>query len=77
MALVTVVVDDAHLDSMDEVAAKLRSGGMQVTQVLRESGVISGSISEDRQDALQRIGGVESIDQQTQFHLPPPESDLQ
>jgi hypothetical protein len=74
MALVTVVVDDAHLDSIDEVAAQLRSGGMQVTQVLRESGVISGSVPEDSKHTLQRIPGVDSIDEQSRFQLPPPES---
>lgn len=77
MGVVTVVVDDAHLSTIDEVAAELRSGGMHVTQVLTEAGVISGSIPDGRKQALQRVAGVESIDEQTRFDLPPPESSIQ
>ena len=77
MAGVTITVDDTHLDRIDEVAAHLRSSGMQVDQVLNEIGVISGSVPDDRRQLLKTVTGVQSVEDTATVQLPPPESPVQ
>jgi uncharacterized membrane-anchored protein len=77
MAGVTITVDDTHLDSIEEVAAHLRSSGMQVDQVLNEIGVISGSVPDDRRQLLKTVTGVQSVEDTATVQLAPPESPVQ
>jgi uncharacterized membrane-anchored protein len=77
MAGVTITVDDTHLDRIEEVAAHLRSSGMQVDQVLNEIGVISGSVPDDRRQLLKTVTGVQSVEDAATVQLPPPESPVQ
>ena len=77
MAGVTVTVDDTHLDRVEEVAAHLRSSGMQVDQVLNEIGVISGSVPDNRRQLLKTVTGVQSVEDTATVQLPPPESPVQ
>jgi hypothetical protein len=77
MSDVSVSVDNDHLDKIDEVAAELRSKGMQVDQVLSEVGVISGSVPDDLRQALETGSGVEGVEEAKSFQIPPPESDIQ
>ena len=77
MSDVNVSVDNDHLDKIGEVAAELRSKGMQVDQVLSEVGVISGSVPDDRRQALETVSGVEAVEEASKFQIPPPESDIQ
>lgn len=77
MAGVTITVDDTHLDRIEEVAAHLRSSGMQVDQVLNEIGVISGSVPDDRRQLLKTVTGVQSVADAATVQLPPPESPVQ
>lgn len=77
MAGVTITVNDTHLDRIEEVAAHLRSSGMQVDQVLNEIGVISGSVPDDRRQLLKTVTGVQSVEDAATVQLPPPESPVQ
>ena len=77
MAGVTITVDDTHLDRIEEVAAHLRSSGMQVDQVFNEIGVISGSVPDDRRQLLKTVTGVQSVEVAATVQLPPPESPVQ
>jgi len=77
MTGVTITVDDTHLDRIEEVAAHLRSSGMQVDQVLNEIGVISGSVPDDRRQLLKTVTGVQSVEDTATVQLPPPESPVQ
>jgi uncharacterized membrane-anchored protein len=77
MAGVTITVDDTHLDRIEEVAAHLRSSGMQVDQVLNEIGVISGSVPDNRRQLLKTVTGVQSVEDAATVQLPPPESPVQ
>jgi hypothetical protein len=77
MSDVSVSVDNDYLDKIGEVAAELRSKGMQVEQVLGEIGVISGSVPDDRRQALETVSGVLAVEEAKRFQLPPPESDIQ
>lgn len=77
MKSITVTVDEAHLTSIHDVAQQLRSQGMHVDQVLESVGVITGSVPDHHYSALKSIEGVSSVDEQHQFHVPPPDADVQ
>jgi hypothetical protein len=77
MATVSVTVADDHLGRIDEIVAELRREGMRVDQVLKEVGVITGSVPDDRLHALDAVPGVESVEGTTTFQLPPPDSPIQ
>ncbi len=77
MADITVTVSDDHLASIDEVAEVLRDNGMHVGQVLAALGVISGSVPDDRRQSLEAVDGVEAVEEENTFQLPPPSSPIQ
>jgi hypothetical protein len=75
---VTVLVDDAHLEAIDDVAAALARAGLRVGQMLEPAGVINGSLEDARLlDALKRIEGVASVEVARTFQLPPPDEPVQ
>ncbi|GAA1225949.1 hypothetical protein [Pseudonocardia alaniniphila] len=67
---VTVTVDDAHVGAIDQLADRLRAAGMDVEQVLRPVGVITGSAPADW-EALADLDGVAAVEPQRTFRLPP------
>jgi len=77
MADITVTVSDDHLGRIDEVAAALRTNGMQVRQVHGRIGMISGSAPDDRRQSLRAVDGVEAVEDEASFQLPPPDSPVQ
>lgn len=77
MTEITVTVDDEHLDKIEELAARLRSSGMRINQVLNEVGVISGFAPSDRRQDLRAVPGVMSVEGVQTFRLPPSESPIQ
>jgi hypothetical protein len=77
MTHVSVTVDDGHRGSMDGVVESLRATGMQVEQVLGSLGIVTGSAPDDALDALRGVEGVDSVDEQLSYQLPPPDSPVQ
>jgi hypothetical protein len=77
MVSISVAVDDEHLARIGDVVADLRANGMQVDQVLDRLGVISGSVPEDRQQSLQAVAGVKSVEASHHFQIPPPDASVQ
>lgn len=77
MPRVSVTVDDEHVDRIDEVAAALRAAGLDVTDVLGATGVITGTVADDRRDALADLNGVESVAADVDYRLPPPDAPVQ
>jgi hypothetical protein len=77
MKNIMVTVDDAHLATVENVAQQLRSRGMHVDQVLEAIGIITGSVADHQFSTLESVEGVGSIEEQQQFHLPPPDADVQ
>ena len=77
MTHVSVTVDDGHRESMDGVVESLRATGMQVEQVLGSLGIVTGSAPPDALDALRGVEGVDSVDEQLSYQLPPPDSPVQ
>lgn len=76
MANISVTVDQEHLSEIGTVAEALRARGMQVEQVL-EVGFITGSVANDRRSALDTVEGVQSVNEQLGYQLPPAEEDIQ
>lgn len=74
---ITVSVDDAHVEAIDEVVERLRAAGMRVEQVLRPVGVITGSVQTNRRTALGALAGVAAVESQRSFRLPPPDAEVQ
>lgn len=75
---VTVSVDDAHVELIDEVADRLRAAGMEVQHVLAGVGVITGSVGSISQcAALGALDGVAAVQPRQTFELPPPGSAIQ
>jgi hypothetical protein len=72
-----VLVSDKYLDRIPEVADRLRSAGMRVGRVLENTGTIEGSVDSAGRESFQSIEGVEAVEEQQTYQLPPPDSDLQ
>ena len=77
MTHVSVTVDDGHRESIDGVVESLRATGMEVEQVLGSLGIVTGSAPADSLDALRGVEGVDSVDEQLSYQLPPPDSPVQ
>jgi hypothetical protein len=75
---VTVLVEDDHLETMDDVVAALARAGLRVTEALASVGVVSGSVGDPGSiDALRRVDGVASVEVSRAFQLPPPDEPVQ
>jgi hypothetical protein len=74
---IIVTVDSNALDQIDRVAQDLRNAGVTVDQVLSATGIITGSVDAGRKAAVRRVRGVASVEADADFHIPPPDSDIQ
>ncbi len=74
---VVVSVKDDHLDHLDRVVADLRAAGLHVRDRLERLGAVTGSVPAGRLDSLSAIDGVDAVEQEREFQLPPPDSDVQ
>ena len=75
---VTVLVEEAHLGAIDDVAAALRSAGLRRDVALPATGVITGAVDDEAAlAALRGIAGVESVERAQEIQLPPPDAPQQ
>jgi hypothetical protein len=74
---ITISVDDAHVDLIDEVVGRLQEAGMLVEQVLRPVGVITGSVDAPVRARLSTLAGVAAVEPDRTFRLPPPDAEIQ
>ena len=74
--IIVTVAPDA-LEQIDQVAHDLRGAGVTVDQVLSSTGIITGSVDAGRVGAVGQIRGVASVESDSDFQLPPPDSDIQ
>jgi hypothetical protein len=73
-----IAIDDAHLSQMGEVVARLREAGVDVRDSNETLGTVTGSVDERvALEALQAVEGVDVVEQQETYELPPPDSPLQ
>ena len=73
----TVSVDDAHLDRIDDVEAALREAGMSVERSLAAIGTITGLVPASKLPAVRATEGVAAVEAEREFRLPPPDSPVQ
>ena len=57
----SVVVDDAHRDKLDEVSERLQTAGMKVEQTLKSLGTINGSVDAEQVEHLSSVRGVKAV----------------
>ena len=72
---VTVLVDDDHLDAIDDVAAALQQAGLRLQSTLPGTGVIIGGAEDPA--ALEAVPGVAAVEAARDVGVPPPDSPLQ
>ncbi len=77
MPNITVTVQDAAGDAVDQIAATLQASGMQISQVLEGIGIITGFVPDGGEALLRDIDGVKSVDHAVDVALPSPDSPLQ
>jgi hypothetical protein len=74
---VTISIDDAHLEQIDQVADQLKAAGLDVDQTMSTLGIVTGSVDSDKLSALSKVDGVDSVQKEKTINLPPPGSDVQ
>ncbi|MGX5714832.1 hypothetical protein [Arthrobacter sp. MAHUQ-56] len=76
MVNINVTVHQDYVSAIADVADALRARGMQVEQVLA-MGFITGSAPDDCLQDLKSVSGVQSVDEELGYQLPPPDEDIQ
>ena len=74
---VTVSVDEANLEQIDQVVEQLKAAGLEVEQTLSTVGVVTGVVEEEKMAALSEVTGVESVEVDRSYQLAPPDSEVQ
>jgi hypothetical protein len=73
----SVSISDSHMGRISDVAAAAERAGMEVEQQLPQIGVLTGTIEQDRLQALQRVPGVQHVEEEREVGIAPPGSRLQ
>ena len=73
----SISVDDQHLSQFPKIMKEVEKAGMEIDQELEDLGVATGAIDEDKVAALREVEGVEHVEQEREFQIAPPESDVQ
>ncbi|HKS63669.1 MAG TPA: hypothetical protein VJT13_18355 [Xanthobacteraceae bacterium] len=73
----TLSVSDSHLKKLGTVAKAAAKAGMKVEQTHKTLGVLSGSIDAGKVEKLRAIDGVDRVEEERTFQLPPPGSPVQ
>jgi hypothetical protein len=75
---VTIAVDDASVERIADVAARLEQAGLRDAHAQSRIGVITGSVDEPAlTSALEEVEGVAAVEVTRSFQLPPPDSPIQ
>ena len=74
---VIVTVADAHLSKLPDVAARLKAGGLKVTQTLHSSGMITGSAPRAALAQLRSLDGVAAVEASGSVQIAPPDAEIQ
>jgi hypothetical protein len=73
-AKVSLLVNNDNLHRLDDV---VKGAGMDVDQILKSSGVVTGVVDSRKLATLKKIKGVSSVEAEREFQIAPPGSDLQ
>jgi len=75
---VTVLVDEAHLATIHDLAEALRRAGLRGGQALSGVGVITGAVDEPGVlSVLGQVDGVSKVEAGRAYQLPPPDAPVQ
>lgn len=66
-----VVVDEDHISQTEKLSRTAALAGLDVESVIPEIGVIYGSGEESLIDTLSQVEGVQNVDRESAFQLPP------
>jgi hypothetical protein len=71
---IVLAIDPEHAV---DIVERLREAGMEVTDALPASGVVTGWAPASRIPDLQHLDGVIAVEASRRFDLPPPDSPVQ
>jgi hypothetical protein len=74
---VLVSVAEDHLDRLGEVVEHLQAAGLRVAETMEHLGVVAGTIAARRMAGLRGVEGVDAVEPNRPYQLPPPASDVQ
>lgn len=77
---VTIVVADSHQKKTGEVLKALRAAGLQGAKSQRSVGTITGRLDDKKKvtrSRLAKVPGVEAVEEEQSFQLPPKDADVQ
>lgn len=72
-----ISVDDRDREQILEVVEALQASGMKIEQVMKQTGVVTGSIDSTQVEGIARVEGVAAVEVEQKFQLKPPESEIQ
>jgi hypothetical protein len=73
----TLSVSDSHMNKIAKVAAAAKQAGMKVEQQLKDLGVLTGVIDQDKIDRLRQVDGISHVEEERTVNIPPPGSSVQ
>ncbi|WP_239405916.1 hypothetical protein [Frankia sp. Cj3] len=62
---------------LEQVTAALRRTGLEISEIFEPLGTLAGRVPADRLAALRAVPGVEAVEPERRYQLPPPNSDIQ
>ena len=75
---IIVTVSDDGMKNIKKIAANLTAKGMSIKRVMPMTGTITGSSKSKKSlEALRKVKGVASVEEDQVAELPPPDSKLQ
>ena len=72
-----ISVDDRHLEQISKVVEALQASGLKIEQMMKQTGVITGSIDSTQVEGISQVEGVAAVEIEQKFLLEPPESEIQ
>ena len=71
-----ISVNDRDREQIQEVVKALQASGLKIEQVMKQTGVITGSIDSARVEEISQVEGVAAVEVEQKFQLKPPESEI-
>jgi hypothetical protein len=76
--VVNIIVDEGHLEALEDVAERLRAAGLRRGRTLPAIGSITGMVDDPRQlEDLKAVQGVQAAELSRSVELPPPDAPVQ
>ena len=74
---ITVSIDEAHINQIQEVAAQLEAMGMEIKQTMPTIGLVIGSVQSEKIPSLYKVEGIQNVEPERTYQLAPPNSEVQ